>query len=276
MICYICHKLLIGRYFIDVWGNKMCESHLNKNVVHCVSCSAFTQREYTLEDGRVLCKTCYGAAIKPGDSIENVKNFVINCLFNIGFSDLRLEDITYEIVTAQKMAEIRKKPVNTQIKGFTYSNITITTFGKSTSKKFVHNIYILTHLANVDFAGTLAHEMLHAWLTQNEIKMSQKLEEGFCNMGNYLMYSSMSGELAKMLLKSLRENPDPIYGDGFREMFEHFKRLGWKELIKNVKEKPETFLNPCVSGNIKNKSPSIIAKPISGYDAELAKILSKF
>jgi len=186
----------------------------------------------------VLCKSCYSVAIKPGDQIDKVKQFVIYKLYDTGFNDLRIEDVTIGIVSAQKMAEIRRAPVNLQIKGFNMSTVSTTTsLGILTSRKFKHNIFMLTHLTNTEFVGMLAHEMLHAWLVQNGVKMSNKMEEGFCNMGSYLMYSSTLGELAKMQLKSLHENPDPIYGDGFREMYDLFKRLGWKELIRNVKEK---------------------------------------
>ena len=238
MNCCICNKLLIGSYMYDVWDNKMCESHFNKDVVHCSSCTAFTKREHILPDGRVLCKRCFEDAIKSGDSIEKIKTFVINALRNAGFNDLRIQDISFEIVTAQRLAEIRKAPVDLKIKGFTSSNLnTITLYGFSTSKKFRHNIYVLTHLVDTEFAGTLAHEFLHAWLFQNSVKMSHKLDEGFCNMGSYLIYRSIPGAFAKMQLKFLYESTDPIYGDGFREMYAHFKRLGWKEMIRKVKRK---------------------------------------
>lgn len=239
MICNICNKPLTGSYLVDVWNNKICEAHFNKDAVHCDSCTAFTRKEHVLPDGRVLCKTCYGSVIKSGDSIENVKNFVVNALFKAGFYDLRIEDISFEIVTAQKMAEIRRTPIDLQVKGFTWSNVTTSSlYGiLTTRKEFKHIIYMLTHLTNVEFAGTLAHEMLHAWLTQNGVIMSQKKVEGFCNMGSYLVYSSMQGEFAKMQLKSLHESPDLIYGDGFREMHAHYERLGWKELIEKVRNK---------------------------------------
>jgi hypothetical protein len=148
-----------------------------------------------------------------------------------------LEDITIEIVTAQRLAEIRKSPVNMGNKGITLSKTTISTgllSGKS--QKFTHTIYILTHLTKVEFAGTLAHEMLHAWLVQNGVKMSPKMTEGLCNMGTYLMYNSLASSLTKVLLKSIQESPDPIYGDGFREVFALFEEWGWAELIKKVRE----------------------------------------
>ena len=238
MNCHICNEPLTAGYYQDAWDNRMCESHLHKDAVHCYSCTAFTKKEHELSDGRVLCKRCYEVAVKPGDSIETIKTFVIKALFKAGFNDLSINDISFEIVSAKRLAEIRKKPVDIHIKGYTVSNVnTSTLYGIRTSQKCRHTIYMLTHLTKEEFAGTLAHEMLHVWQTQNSVNMSHKNKEGFCNMGTYLVYSSMSGTFTKIQLKNLHESKDMIYGDGFREMYSHFERLGWKKLIENVRRK---------------------------------------
>jgi hypothetical protein len=176
-------------------------------------------------------------AIKPGDSIEFIKSSVVNTLNKAGFDDLRTEDISIEIVSAEKMAEIRKSSVNIQNKGLTLSNM-ISSFGLLSGKnqKFRHTVYMLTHLTKIEFAGVLAHETLHAWQVQNNIKMSSKLTEGLCNMGTYLIYQTMPSSLTKIYLKILHESSDPIYGDGFREVYAHFEELGWQDLIRKIRE----------------------------------------
>lgn len=236
MKCHICNKPLAGKYYFDSWDNKICESHINNDAVHCSSCTGFTKKDIVLPDGRVLCNVCMSIAIKPNDSIEAAKKSVINALTKVGFDDLRIEDISIEIVSAQRLAEIRKSPVNLQNKGLTQS-VTTTSFGFLSGKnqQFRHTIYMLTHLTKIEFAGTLAHEMLHAWQTQNGIKMSPKLTEGLCNMGAYLMYNTLASSLTKIYLKALHESPDPIYGDGFREVYAQFEELGWSELIRKVR-----------------------------------------
>ena len=197
------------------------------------------KKDITLPDGRVLCKVCMSIAIKSGDSIEAIKTNVINTLSKVGFDDLRVEDISIEIVSAQRLAEIRKSPVNLQIKGLTLSMFSASMLGLFTGKNqtFRHTIYILTHLTKVEFAGVLAHEMLHAWQTQNGIEMPPKQTEGLCNMGAYLMYNRLPSSLTKIHLKTLHESPDPIYGDGFREMHALYKDVGWKELIQMIRNK---------------------------------------
>jgi len=240
--CYICLQPLAGTYHFDVWDHKMCASHYNKDVIACSSCYGFTKKDNILPDGRILCKVCFDTAIKPGDSVESVKASVINNLNRVGFDDLRIEDITIEIVSAQKLAEIRKSPINLQNKGITMSKTTTATSfgfftGKNTRQTFRHRVYMLTHLTKIEFAGTLAHELLHAWQVQNGINMSPKMTEGVCNMGTYLMYTSLPGSLTKILLKSLNESNDPIYGDGFREVFTIYNDIGWSELIMKIRKK---------------------------------------
>ena len=241
MDCYICEKTITGKYYVDGWDHKICESHLNNEAVFCSSCKGFTKKEHILPDGRILCYACMSIAIKPNDSIELIKKSVINALNKVGFDDLRMEDISIETTSAQKMADIRQSPVNLQNKGLTLSKTTSSISfgffnGKGTSRKFKHTIYMLTHLTKIEFAGTLAHEMLHAWQVQNGIQMSPKMTERLCNMGTYLMYNTLSNSLTKRLLNGLHESTDPIYGDGFREVHAHFQEWGWSELIRNVRE----------------------------------------
>lgn len=238
MECHICHKPLVGRYYIDSWEHKICESHLNTDVVFCSSCTGFTKKDITLADGRILCSICMGIALKPGDPVDPVMKAVVNALFKVGFDDLRMGEINaVEIVSAGKMAELRKSPVNLHNKGLALSNVS-TSFGMlgGRTQKMQHTIYILSHLTKIEFAGTLAHEMLHVWQTQNGIFLSPKLTEGLCNMGSYLMYNTLASSLTKIYLKNLSENPDPIYGDGFREIYRYFEELGWRGLIKSIRE----------------------------------------
>lgn len=241
MECFICNKPLVGRYFIDGWNHNICESHLDNDAVNCSSCTGFTKKDNILPDGRILCNVCMGMALKPDYPIETIKNSVINALNRVGFNDLRTEDISIEIVSAQRLANIRRGLVNLQNKGLTLSKTkTTTSFGLLTGKHinqtFQHTIYVLTHLTKIEFAGTLAHEMLHAWQVQNGIKMSPKMTEGLCNMGSYLMYDTLANSLTKILLKSIHESPDPVYGGGFREVFAIYEECGWTELINKVRE----------------------------------------
>ena len=235
MECFICKKPISGRYYSDAFERKMCDSHLNNEAVSCSSCSGFTTKEHLLNDGRYQCNTCFGMALKPGDNIDQIKKNVINSLNRVGFDDLKIEDITIEIVTAQKLSEITKRPINTNNKGIVRSQTSMS--GIFGGKSLKHTIFILTHLNKIEFAGSLAHEMLHAWQVQNNVSMSPKMTEGFCNLGAALIWKNQSFTLSKIYAKNLNESPDPIYGDGYREMDSLLQEMGWQELIAKVKNK---------------------------------------
>lgn len=97
-----------------------------------------------------------------------------------------------------------------------------------------HTIYIFDYLPKIKFAGVLAHEMLHAWQHEKGISMPPMLTEGFCNLGSYVVYAAINTELSRHLMKSLEEDTDPVYGDGFRNVLEVYRKEG-NELNKVMK-----------------------------------------
>lgn len=153
MECFICKKRLSGRYYVDQWDHKMCEAHMNNDAVYCYSCTCFTKKDITLPDGRILCPVCMANAVKPVDSVAFLTSTVIKTLNKVGFDDLRQEDIKLEIISADKMAQVRKSSVNLQNKGLTLSNVS-QSFSLLGGKKqaFNHVIYMLTHLTKNEFA----------------------------------------------------------------------------------------------------------------------------
>jgi len=190
----------------------------------------FSTKENPLPDGRYLCSICVGLALKPGESIEPIKATVIKAMSTVGFGDLQMEKIPIEVVSAEQMAKIFNTSINPHNKGL----IKVAT---GFLQKYSYTIYMLTYLNKIEMAGALAHEILHAWLIENGVQMSQKYTEGFCNMGAYLMWNRLGSSLTKTYLKILHENPCPIYGDGFREIHAMYEELGWEGLIKMVREK---------------------------------------
>jgi hypothetical protein len=69
--------------------------------------------------------------------------------------------------------------------------------------------------------------------------------EGFCNLGAFLIYKNDGTEFSKILLKSLENDPDKIYGDGYRMMSQKLVTLGWEGLIKDVLNyKPNLIKKP--------------------------------
>ena len=52
------------------------------------------------------------------------------------------------------------------------------------------------------------------------------MTEGLCNLGAYLVLQRIDQEMARMLMKQLETDRDPIYGDGLRKVLALYKQLG--------------------------------------------------
>lgn len=233
IICYICNKPISGQYYVDGWGHKVCAIHINsEEVVPCSTCTGFTDKTNTLSDGRVLCQVCMNSAITKNDNITPLFELVIKNLRKIGFNDLNVEDISIEVVTAEFMANLRGDVVNTNNKGITQSRIasSFSIFGGS-KRNMQHAIYMLSHQPKVEFVGTLAHELLHAWQVQNDIAPPPQLCEGLCNLASYYILSIMPSSLSDVLINNMKKSPDPIYGDGFRTVLDMYEEVEWSGII---------------------------------------------
>jgi hypothetical protein len=79
-------------------------------------------------------------------------------------------------------------------------------------------ILLLDHQPKILFAGSLAHELLHVWQNQYNIKLRSELSEGFSNLGSYLMYKSINNKISDILIKQMFLNTDPNYGVGFKKV----------------------------------------------------------
>lgn len=264
IVCHICNKPISGHYHIDGWGHNICASHIsNGEVVQCSSCSSFTTKTNTIPDGRALCNECFANSITDNKKIRSIFDSVISRLTSVGFSDLRTEDIEIEVVSAEFMANIRGGILDTRNKGVTQSTIssTVSLLGGS-HKNMHHKVYILSHQTDVEFAGTLAHELLHAWQVQNGIAPPPKYCEGFCNLATYYVLSNIKKPIAGVLINNLKQNPDPIYGDGFREVFDWFEQTDWTNIITNYKNN-----NFKINSNLKRKT-TMGAERFAGESAE--------
>lgn len=239
MECYICKKNLAGRFYRDSWGHEVCASHIESGeYVQCSSCTGFAQKSGALSDGRVFCPVCTSTAVKVGDNIDPILNVVLKSLSRVGFDNLETDNVTVETVSAQTMSSVRGDSIiNTNNKGLTRSQVSGSySIFAGKSRKVQHTIYMLEYQPKVQYAGTLAHELLHAWQVQNSIKPPAPLCEGFCNLAAYHVMSILPSSLSKVLMKNMMESPDPIYGDGFREVYAMYEELEWSGVIDFYKE----------------------------------------
>lgn len=224
--CFYCNSIITSAYYKDRYGTCCCEKHVGheKTVTYCTECMKLVPVSGNqLPDGRVICNDCTDIAISPDRPYDWVLEKVVDRLNSAGFKNLKVEDITIWTATSEEMAKFKKDEVNVFNAGF----CSIQSNGKI-------KIYIQSHHTKPHFAGVLAHELLHAWCFQNRLfGVPKRIAEGFCNLGSYYMYESIDHHLAKVYMEQLQSDTDPNYGDGFREMYEIYKKYGW-DGVRNV------------------------------------------
>lgn len=97
-------------------------------------------------------------------------------------------------------------------------------------------IHIIAGLTKLDFAEVLAHEIMHTWINQNQITMSSKADvEGLCNYASYIVLRSVNTTYAKNLISAMMQNPDPIYGQGFRDVKSEIDRIGFNSYLNMLR-----------------------------------------
>ena len=190
---------------------------------YCSSCGRFVKpTDLHLDDGRCLCSFCKPSVVSLPQHIEWVSKRVCSILATYGIDDLPM-DIPIKLVTPTEMAKLNASgQVNLLQPGLTCTSKTVGLF----VSRCKHTIYIFNHLPKIQFAGVLAHEMLHVWQHEKGISLPPMYTEGFCNLGSYVVYTSIDTEVSRHFMKRLEEDLHPIYGDGFRKVLEVYRKIG--------------------------------------------------
>lgn len=232
--CIVCKQTIVGEYTLDKWGNTAHKQHNNKPTEFCNSCfriidesSGFKSK--LLLDGRKLCFQC---SLTKVESIEAAQNSFkeIKAVYS-KFNILNIPDsVKLQLISLPEMKRISKSNSN-----FTrgLSTTAFTVIG--IKRKYNHSIYVLSGMPKLEFDAVLAHEMLHVFLTENNISLPHHKMEGFCNLGSYLIYARDKSKHGQVMLAHMESNPDFAYGVTFREMKSILLKSGWNELIEKIK-----------------------------------------
>jgi len=236
MNCCICKEALSGKVIHDTWNNG---AHLTHQVLFCNSCDRILSRYtsgggYQYSDGRMICGLCKKIAITDSVSGNKCRRKVLGLLEKVGFLGIP-KNIEIVLAHPQSLAAHSRKR-NTH-------GLTLSHFHFSDYKRvgITHQVGILFGLPKIEFEAVMAHEFLHVWQHENNIKFSSLYAEGLCELGGYLVYSEDKSELAQHFLKRMMDNKDPVYGNGFRLMQKRLENRGWPGLIKDILNNKQGF-----------------------------------
>lgn len=238
LFCNLCQQELQGRYLYDHWGNKAHPEHQGQPTGQCHVCARLERSDQPsgrrLSDGRLLCQGCHQSEVQHFQQVQQAKLEVISQMQAVGF-DYIPDYIKVEFSEDQQLLNQRMQASPTgNIHGFTRTQQRhIPGYGLILE----HSISVLSGLPKVAFMGVLAHELLHVWIHENNLRhLSHAEVEGFCNLGSALICHNDASELAQVLLQRMAEDPDLAYGEGYRAMAWRLQQMGWPALLAALRD----------------------------------------
>ncbi|MGW4210932.1 protein DA1 [Lentzea sp. NPDC004789] len=85
------------------------------------------------------------------------------------------------------------------------------------------------------FGGTVSHELGHAWLAENSVRLrTEALEEGVCELIAYAWLKKAGTPFALALRDRMRHNPNPVYGAGFRLVHGSVRMHGMAAVLSSL------------------------------------------
>jgi len=217
--CRLCGAVLEDRYNVDMWGNKYCPRH--EEDPRCISCDRFIGKEFTgggvrYADGRDICQDCARTAVHEVSDAHRILKDIQKILENYEFHFNRKLKLPLELVGLDILqTSLPRRRRNHNPAGVTQTHIE-TLFGAESGREILR-IQALYGLPPEHLGAVLAHELGHVWLFLNRFPvLPSRLEEGICELMASYWLKSQPGDLARLRLKILEKNPNPIYGRGYR------------------------------------------------------------
>jgi hypothetical protein len=242
--CALCDKIIEGKYFIDFWGNDVHTFHRDKeSVPECKYCGRFICEKITnggvkYGDGRTVCNVCLATAITDPAQAKKIMAKIRATLSDLGMR-INEKEIPLFLVDKVEMARL-SKDMNSSHQGYTLYQETGHIGGLIRKHDF--KIYLLDGLPRLDFDGTVAHELMHVWMFKNA---PQDIDPAFCegssNYAAYMVLTRIGGDKAEYIISTMMEDPDPTYGEGFRQVKEFVGGNGiaqWLKYLKNNARAP--------------------------------------
>ena len=210
--CTICQHPVGNSWYISEVGDIFCASH--KNPSFCQGC----RRPLPLGASGDMCVACIPTLVSQESQTSTIQMDVLKWLTeHIGPNGLHRVPVAFD------------EPSN-----FVVNQKGVTSWSFD-GQNFDVGIRILRNVTPNTFQHTLAHEYGHVLLLVDPVSMafrggfpSQRHieEEGFCEVVRYLWLQECGEQHREFDQRDLRNNPDPVYGDGFRLVWKEYEKLG--------------------------------------------------
>jgi hypothetical protein len=245
--CTICNKALLGKHQRNEWGERFCSDHA-KELAACSYCGRFVphvtkrMRRRSIED--IRCAICATTAI---ESVEQAKLHLPALVDWVEAQGVHFRQKRFRIEVLDRAAFNTREGGRRDPLGLTTSTRYLR--NKQVDHARVESVAILQGLPRTLFAGVCVHELGHVWLVQHNIVNLPLIdEEGFCELLAYRWYTetpltiapdeaASSPNAGPFYARRIAENPNPVYGDGFRKVQRLADRVGFAQIIKSLLRK---------------------------------------
>jgi hypothetical protein len=235
--CAYCGKALMGKYLIDHWGTQYCPEH-QRQYPSCAFCGRLVP-DQPRSSGEVSCSVCRLSAVETITEARPLFSLVKRWISNQSLSYHNLP-LTLELCDQRRLAELLNNRGQTHSRGATTSS-TYTQDGRVLSTQ-INGIAVLQGLPAVLFQGVTTHELGHVWLIVHAVQnLPGWAEEGFCEYLSHRYYVDLNTPEGRYHAICIEENPDPVYGEGFRRVRSLANTLGFSrflEILRTTKKFP--------------------------------------
>lgn len=212
--CPVCSRAMTTRRWVGLTGEQFCDRHLGM-----ASCALCGMPADTSGLAIPSCRRCAATSVRTQADVKRELPAIKQQLAALGIRTIC--PVWVELVSTEKLRGI----VGDHTLGVTVSR------GQE-----VINLQVLQDLPLLKFGTTVAHETMHSYMAQNGFgEVPVRIAEGMCQLLAYAWVIRHDGILAAAERRQIEENPDSIYGDGFRQAREAVRRVGVRRTLVTVK-----------------------------------------
>lgn len=258
--CTICQKALVGKHQTNEWGDHFCSEHAQE-LAPCHYCGRLvphtTKRMRRRAVDPIRCAICAATAI---ETVEQAQGYIPHLMHWVETQDMHFRQKSFRLEVLNRADFLAREGGRRDPLGLTTSTRYLR--NKRIDHTRLDSVAILQGLPLPLFVGVCIHELGHVWLVQHNIVTLPTIdEEGFCELLAHRYYASVvapvnraAGEplvpahvveaglridpqAAHFYADHIAQNGDPIYGDGFRQLKQLEKRLGFAQLTRSLLRK---------------------------------------
>ncbi|MBQ9337314.1 MAG: hypothetical protein IJS14_08470 [Lentisphaeria bacterium] len=212
----------------------------------CFACQFPVPNGTKLSCDRVICPKCARTAISDPAQAQAVFDEVRNTMrFSLGI--VTKHPITFSLVdpvTLHRLSGARNEQMseqglfryNAEVERVSTRNF----FGRKTGENVYKKredirIFVLDHLPRIRMEHVIAHELAHDWMTAFYPGIKEDwIKEGFAE---YIAWRYNQYKKRNEMNRRVENNPDPVYGEGFRKIRDIAKQRGFGGLRKFLESK---------------------------------------